>query len=95
MLQRLFLQVKIDSNSISFERQNVIMDMRILNKHSFVYSSQQDKTRHWLIKLVPSDQDLREIVLKHDLFKKELRFYQEVIPALTAFVASSKSSKKQ
>ncbi len=46
-----------------------------------------------MIKLVPSDPDLREIVLKHDLFKKELFIYQQVIPKLQAFVTASKSSK--
>ena len=44
---------------------------------------------HWLIKLVPSDPDLREIVLRHDLFKKELLIHQLVIPELKSFVETS------
>ena len=45
-----------------------------------------DVKYQWQIKLVPSDPDLREIVLRHDLFKKELLIHQVVIPALQTFV---------
>ena len=44
-------------------------------------------TYHWLIKLMPTDPDLREIVLRHDLFKKEMLVHQIVIPELHKFVA--------
>ena len=44
---------------------------------------------YWLIKLVPSDPDLREIVLRHDLFKKEMLIHQLVIPELKSFVETS------
>ena len=47
-----------------------------------------DVKYQWQIKLVPSDPDLREIVLRHDLFKKELLIHQVVIPALQTFVYS-------
>jgi hypothetical protein len=57
----------------------------------FNYSEPKDVTHHWLIKLVPNDPDLREIVLRYDLFKKELLIHQQVIPELKEFVAKQGS----
>lgn len=41
---------------------------------------------HWMVKLMPTDPDLREIVLRHDLFKKEMLVHQVVIPQLQSFL---------
>jgi len=43
-------------------------------------------THHWLVKLMPSDPDLRDIVFRHDLFKKEMLVHQVVITQLHNFV---------
>ena len=48
---------------------------------------------HWLIKLVPTDPDLREIVLRHDLFKKELLIHSAVVPELKKYVTRKKGTK--
>ena len=56
---------------------------------SFSFDS-EDKRYFWMIKLMPTDPDLREIVLRHDLFKKELRLHQEVVPKLQDFVGKKR-----
>ena len=50
---------------------------------------------HWLIKLVPTDPDLREIVLRHDLFKKELLIHSAVVPELKKYVTRKKGTNLQ
>ena len=54
---------------------------------------ENQKSQKWLIKLVPTDPDLRDIVLRHDLFKKELLIHQLVIPELQTFVHTKLGNK--
>ena len=54
---------------------------------------ENQKNQKWLIKLVPTDPDLRDIVLRHDLFKKELLIHQLVIPELQTFVHTKLGNK--
>ena len=49
-------------------------------------------THHWLVKLMPSDPDLRDIVLRHDLFKKEMLVHQVVITQLHNFVEKKRGN---
>ena len=51
-------------------------------------------THHWLVKLMPSDPDLRDIVLRHDLFKKEMLVHQVVITKLHSFVEKKRGNWK-
>ena len=50
---------------------------------------ENDQNRYWMVKLMPSDPDLRDIVLRHDLFKKEMLVHQEVVPQLKEFAVKS------
>ena len=60
---------------------------------STLFKVQNDITSfHWLIKLVPTDPDLREIVLRHDLFKKELLIHSTVVPELKKYVTRKKGT---
>ena len=45
---------------------------------------------NWLIKLVPTDPDLKEIVLRHDLFKKEMLIHEIVVPEFKKYVSKKK-----
>ena len=49
-------------------------------------------THHWLVKLMPSDPDLRDIVFRHDLFKKEMLVHQVVITQLHNFVEKKRGN---
>lgn len=60
---------------------------------SFAFENQtRPGKHHWMVKLMPTDPDLRQIVLRHDLFKKEMLLHQIVIPQLQAFVESKKGT---
>ena len=43
---------------------------------------------------MPSDPDLRDIVLRHDLFKKEMLVHQVVITKLHSFVEKKRGNWK-
>lgn len=58
--------------------------------YSLAKSCQQNNAHFWRIKLVPSDGDLREIVLRHGLFRKELLVHQQLIPQLAEYIDKGK-----
>ena len=49
--------------------------------------------QQWLVKLMPTDPDLRDIVLRHDLFKKEMLLHQVVIPQLQELVTKTQQGE--
>ena len=58
---------------------------------SFDVLKSEDMVQYnWLIKLVPTDPDLKEIVLRHDLFKKEMLIHEIVVPEFKKYVSKKK-----
>ncbi len=50
-------------------------------------SSQPEVTHRLLVEIVPSsDPDLRELIVRHNLFAKELLLYSRVLPELREYV---------
>ena len=80
-------------SSLSINTSNCSEELFECCNLSFTFEENQKKQLQWLIKLVPTDPDLRDIVLRHDLFKKELLIHQLVIPELQTFVHSKLGNK--
>lgn len=55
-------------------------------------SSQPERVRHFLVEIVPPDPELREMIVKHSLFAKEILVYSEVLPLLKRYVRNRSKS---
>ena len=80
-------------SSLSINTSNCSEELFECCNLSVTFEENQKKQLQWLIKLVPTDPDLRDIVLRHDLFKKELLIHQLVIPELQTFVHTKLGNK--
>ena len=57
-------------------------------------SSQPERVHHFLVEIVPSDPELREMIIKHNLFLKEILVYSEVLPLLKQYVQNRSQSSR-
>ena len=57
-------------------------------------SSEPDHVRHFLVEIVPSDPELRDMIVKHNLFVKEILVYSEVLPLLKQYVRNRSQSTR-
>ena len=49
-------------------------------------SSSSEDIHNLLVEVVPSDSDLRDIIVRHRLFSKEMLVYEEVLPMLKTYI---------
>jgi hypothetical protein len=52
------------------------------------------KKFQFLIQIIPKDPDLREIVVRHNLFAKDILVYSEVLPLLQDYVRNRSGSER-
>ena len=53
-----------------------------------VRCASEERARHFIVEIVPSDPDLKEIIVKHRLFAREKTIHEEVLPMLKEYVRS-------
>lgn len=49
-------------------------------------SSQPDEAYHFVVEIVPCDEDLRDVIIRHNLFTKELVVHEKLLPLFKKYV---------